>query len=410
MASDPPRVVARDRCGIVGRVTQRYDVAVVGLGPIGAGALRTAAGSGARVIGIGSPEPADLEAHDGVFASHYDSGRVTRHVDATWEWAELARRAIADYGTIAARSGIEFHRPVGVVYATHDPAEIAAVDAVVARLRAGAIDVERRSGYADERVALEAGATCFVEGGPAGHIDPRRLVAAQVACAAAAGATVQRTVARSLTRVGGGWRLELATGDAVEAERVVVAAGPHTDEVAGLPVVPAVSVRAEVVVMATVDADEQRRLAGLPSILAPVDDPVFLDVYLVPPTDYPDGAVRIKLGATRHAPIAMDDAPSRRAWMRGAAHAADLTALRRLTEQLIPGLRAGAWATKPCLITDTPSGLPYVDHLDDGLVLAAGCNGYAAKSGDAIGALAARLALNGAWTDPGLDAARFAIP
>lgn len=44
----------------------------------------------------------------------------------------------------------------------------------------------------------------------------------------------------------------------------------------------------------------------------------------------------------------------------------------------------------------------------DGLVLAAGGNGYAAKSADAIGALAADLLLAGTWSDPVLGPAPFA--
>ena len=35
--------------------------------------------------------------------------------------------------------------------------------------------------------------------------------------------------------------------------------------------------------------------------------------------------------------------------------------------------------------------------------MAVGTNGYAAKSADAIGALAAGLVVNGEWTDPDLD-------
>ena len=382
---------------------------MVGLGPMGAGALRRAAAVGASTTGIGSPEPVVLAEHAGPFASHYDSGRVTRHVDATWEWAELARRAIADYPTIERRSGIAFHRPVGVVYASDSAAEIAAVDAVVARLATLGVAVERRP-FRDDRVDLPAGVTCFIEGAPAGHVDPRRMTAAQTACAVADGATVVPDVVHAVERVGGGWRLHRASGDPVDARRVVLAGGPHTTEIDGLPAPPPCTVRAEVVVMAVVDAAEQERLAGLPSVLAPVDDPTFLDVYLVPPTVYPDGRVRIKLGATRHAPVELAGAEERRAWMRGDAHAIDLPVLRRLTEALIPGLRASAWETKPCLITDTPTGLPYVDHLGDGLVVATGCNGYAAKSGDAIGALAANLAIEGAWADPAVDPARLAIP
>ena len=62
------------------------------------------------------------------------------------------------------------------------------------------------------------------------------------------------------------------------------------------------------------------------------------------------------------------------------------------------------------MITDTPSGLPTVDHLAPGLVVAAGGNGYAAKSADAIGALAASLLLAGEWTDAVLDPAPFRRP
>jgi len=172
---------------------------------------------------------------------------------------------------------------------------------------------------------------------------------------------------------------------------------------------PDLRVRGETVVMATLDAPEQQRLAGLPSVLAPVDHQLFADVYLVPPAKYPDGSVRLKLGATRHSPIALDTADERRAWMSGDAHRADLDGLRSFVLDLVPGLRAEAWETKPCLLTDTPTGLPYVDLLADGLVIAAGCNGYAAKSGDAIGAMAAQLAIDGRWTDTVLAAERFAV-
>ena len=41
--------------------------------------------------------------------------------------------------------------------------------------------------------------------------------------------------------------------------------------------------------------------------------------------------------------------------------------------------------------------------------MAVGTNGYAAKSADAIGALAAGLALNGCWTDSELDATAFEL-
>ncbi|MGZ6982874.1 MAG: hypothetical protein ACXVH5_11965, partial [Ilumatobacteraceae bacterium] len=67
------------------------------------------------------------------------------------------------------------------------------------------------------------------------------------------------------------------------------------------------------------------------------------------------------------------------------------------------------WLTKPCLIPETPTKLPYLEIVEPGCVMAVGSNGYAAKSADAIGALAAGLVVNGRWTDTGLDERAFAL-
>ncbi|HEY4610397.1 MAG TPA: hypothetical protein VIH06_14370, partial [Ilumatobacteraceae bacterium] len=103
-------------------VATTYDVAVVGLGLVGAAALRylSAADSGSRCVGIGPAEPGDWANHAGVFASHYDSGRITRKLDRRREWAILACRAIEAYPGIEAASGISFHTPAGVLFADVD--------------------------------------------------------------------------------------------------------------------------------------------------------------------------------------------------------------------------------------------------------------------------------------------------
>ncbi len=184
----------------------------------------------------------------------------------------------------------------------------------------------------------------------------------------------------------------------------MVAAGPHADELEGVPR-PLIDVVAETVVLARVSAAEQQRLAGLPSIIVDgVDD----HLYIVPPTEYPDGNVYVKLGATRHEPWILGPA-ERRQWMRGRDHEADLDWLRTLMLGVLPDLQAESWSTKPCLIPDTPTKLPYVEVVEPGLVMAVGTNGYAAKSADAIGALAAGLVVNGEWTDPDLDEQSFKL-
>ena len=108
----------------------------------------------------------------------------------------------------------------------------------------------------------------------------------------------------------------------------------------------------------------------------------------------------MKLGATRHDQWVLSPA-ERREWMTGTHHEADLDWLRGLMLGVLPGLHADGWSTKPCLIPDTPTKLPYLEITEPGLVMAVGTNGYAAKSADAIGALAAGLVSStAAWTDP----------
>ncbi len=194
-------------------------------------------------------------------------------------------------------------------------------------------------------------------------------------------------------------------GTSIEATYVVVAAGPHADELTGIPCA-LIDVVAETVVLARVPAGEQRRLAGLPSII--VDDLANDHLYIVPPTEYPDGHVYVKLGATRRDRWVVS-ARERREWMSGTQHEADLEWLRGLLLGVLPGLRVESWSTKPCLIPDTPTKLPYLEIVETGLVMAVGTNGYAAKSADAIGALAAGLVCNGQWTDPELDPASFTL-
>ncbi|MEM7115085.1 MAG: FAD-dependent oxidoreductase, partial [Chloroflexota bacterium] len=54
-------------------------------------------------------------AHDGVFSSHYDQGRITRELDSTFEWALWAQRSIAAYRAIEEQSGIDFYFPCGAI-------------------------------------------------------------------------------------------------------------------------------------------------------------------------------------------------------------------------------------------------------------------------------------------------------
>jgi sarcosine oxidase len=384
-----------------------HDAAVVGLGLIGASTLRHLAHESTDVIGIGPPEPDVWSSHRGPFASHYDSGRITRRLDARLEWAVLASRSIEQYPAIERAAGVRFHRPVGCMFVRRDLTGIAHQRRVVSQLKLpvtiGSTDqLPERS----DRYSLPSGWTVLNEPAPAGHIDPRTMLRAQLVIAAAHGAQIERTSVTGVARRrGGGFRIRCANGRVVDAARVLVATGAYMNGL--LPAPLAASVLPEAIVLGRIARAEAARLSGLPSLIHLLDHASVDDVYVVPPTRYPDGHFYVKMGGSNAAAVPLRSADEMREWMAGGAADGQLPVMESILRALLPGVSFEGFTMKPCLITDTIHGLPFVDQVEDGLFVAAGGNGHAAKSADAIGALAAGLVRTGAWPDRELERSAF---
>ena len=382
------------------------DLAIVGLGLVGSAALRHAAARSDRVVGIGPAEPPDWPAHDGPFASHYDSGRITRRLDARTEWAVLATRAIGEYAGITARSGIDFHRAAGLAFVRDDADGIANLQRV-----ADEVDIPIEVGPVADTLAdlpylsFPAGFTAIREPAPAGSIDPRRMIAAQLRVAELDGALVARDVVVSIRPSLSGYELLTRAGRTHQAQEVLIAAGSYGNGLVDRPL--AAGVRPEAVVLGEIGPDDVERLARMPSIIHLLADPELDDVYIVPPVKYPDGRWYVKLGGSRRGDEVLGDAAAMNDWMRPGQADDRLPALQEALQSILPDVTFTSWRTRPCLITDTESQLPYIDRLDSGVCVALGGNGHAAKSADAIGALAAGLALDGAWTDDQLGRDTF---
>lgn len=376
------------------------DVAAVGLGLVGSAALRYLADTDLSVVGIGPAEPDGWVDHDGPFASHYDSGRVTRRIDAQREWSILASRSIEQYRTIEQRSGIAFHSPVGHLFVRNDQKGLADQKAVAEEFDLpvtwGATADEQPGG-----LVFPEGYTTLNEPGPAGHIDPRMLVSAQLRLAEAHGAKVLRTHASSLKRVKSGFEI-VCGSTTVRADQVLISTGAYGNDL--LPEPLAMSVRPEAVILAEV----REPISDMPSVIYLLDSPHFDDTYFVPPVRYPDGKWYLKMGGSHASAGVFETESEMNAWMRSDQADAQLDQMRAIVESVLPDLDVMSWHMKPCLITDTQSGLPYVDELEEDLFVALGGNGHAAKSSDALGALAANLVETGAWNDSELDQAAFA--
>lgn len=388
--------------GAVG-IGSSADVAVIGLGLIGAAAVRHLAAAGADVVGVGPPEPTDWTTHEGVFSSHYDSGRVTRFFDSRYEWAELARRSIAAYGTLEAETGIPFHRPTGVLYATPHVDRARAIAGVAAQIGRAAPTVSAAGELDTTPYRLPADLTIIVEDGGAGHLDPRAMVQAQLAAATASGARLVRVEVVSWDQQDGGVECRLVDGGVIRAGRVLIAAGAYTTRL--LPSL-ALSIKSETTILGRVDPNVLPELEGWPALLYDIDHPLVDEVYIVPPVPFPDGAWYVKMGCNTAFDRYLTVEDEMTEWMRGTDIEAQHEVMDEVLRSIVPDLPLLDTAVKPCLVTYTEHGLPYVDRVGERVFVAAGGNGSGAKSSDALGSIAARLVLAGHWDDP-LPASSF---
>ncbi|MEM9350747.1 MAG: FAD-binding oxidoreductase [Pseudomonadota bacterium] len=364
-------------------------IAVLGAGLIGSAAARHLALAGHDVTLIGPGEPKDWAGHRGVFASHYDEGRITRGIDFTPFWAEVSRASIGRYGDIAAASGIDFFTEVGGVMAALDLSRVAEDGA------AAGLDLHRLAPVEARALGYHLPNTVSVlhEASRAGHISPRRLVAAQQAAGAALGVSRVEEVVHEVN-------LGRVTTDQSEHEfdQVLWAAGgfgaPHLD----LPL----NVQGRTVVYFEISEAEALRRAQMPTLI--LENGRVIDIYLLPPIRYPDGRWYFKIGGGPHDRPLRTEMEMRR-WFKSGGDPEAARSLSAIFRTLVPDAAVVSESIAPCVTTYTPDDLPVIGRLDDRTCVAtAGC-GRGAKCSDELGRLGA-LAVTGD-VDARLDPGRF---
>ena len=366
-------------------MSKRLKLAVVGRGLIGSAAARHLATMGHDVVLIGPDEPADYAQHDGVFGSHYDEGRITRVLDSQPFWMQANRASIARYGEIAAASGVEFFRAVGVLHVgANDNADLAAL-AGIATAAGIACDV-LDDAMLDERfpfLETNSGMRGYFERHNAGYISPRRLVRAQTIAARHAGAQLVAEPALGITESASGATIRTRSGN-VDVDRVLVAAGGHTPSLLGMSL--GVDVYARTVAMFRLDAVEAQRLQCMPSMrcFGPRGD----DPYILPPIVYPGGQVWLKLGSDP-VDVRLEGEREIGDWFRsgGSIDVADA-----LQAQLLKRIRAFRFEERrvvPCMTTFGSTDLPCIGPVSSRVTVAFGCYGKSAKCSDELGRLGA---------------------
>ena len=370
---------------------------VIGRGLIGSAAARHLAETTDGVLCIGPDEPQDIANHTGVFASHYDEGRLTRIFDPAHEWSITAKRSIERYRDLQDRSGIGFFTPTGFL-GLGDPATdynrrgASAANlngAVLEQLDAAAI----RTRFPFLTVADDADG--IVETGTAGHISPRRLVKAQTVLAEQAGASIIRQAASAVRPVTNAIEVELADGSTVQADKVLIATGAFTTPCGICPVDLSLTTYGRTVVLARVEGDAIDVLRNMPTMVVSANG-----AYILPPILYPDGHSYVKIGIGTDADPQFETLAGLQGWFKGPGSDDDRVEFTRFLTTLIPVLKdCQHWQTASCAVTKTASGLPVIDFVhDDRIAVAVGGCGKGAKGSDEWGRIAADLVRNADWT------------
>jgi sarcosine oxidase len=358
-------------------------LAVVGRGLIGSAAARHLSKMGHEVALIGPSEPPDYAHHDGVFGSHYDEGRITRRLEPHPYWMQMNRASISRYGEIAAESGIDFYREVGVLHiGTSDSPDVALIReiALAAGIPCEAFEdasLAKRFPFLRSTKAMRG----VFESVDAGYISPRRLVQAQTVAAQQAGARIVDERALGISESGSGVTIKTKSGS-IEAERVLVAAGGHTASLLGRSF--GFKVFARTVAMFRLDEAEVRRLTGMPPMRC--FGPKGMNPYILPPIRYPDGHAWLKLGSDP-VDIELENEADIKGWFRsgGSTHVAD--GLQAQILDRIRDLRFEERRVEPCMTTFSDSGLPQIGPLSNRVAVAFGCYGKSAKCSDEMGRL-----------------------
>lgn len=364
-------------------------IAVIGRGLIGSAAARHLAKAGHEVVLIGPGEPTEKTTHAGVFASHYDEGRITRKLDPWPFWSRVSRAAIGRYAEIEAESGVSFFSAVGAMMA--GPADGDLMGRVEAVAEEAGFAFDRYEGAALAKrfpyFQFPEGTLALHEPSGAGHISPRRLVRAQGIAAQRAGARIVEATASGFSETPAGVTVETDAGP-VQADRVLVAAGGFTNML--LPGALPVKVHARTVALFEIDEDEAARLSGQPSLI--YLKPNGEDPYLLPPIRYSDGRIRLKLGGDPE-DVRLEGTEAIKAWFRSGGSSQVADALTGQVRERMPGLAIRNVTRDACVTTYTERDTPIIGALSDRVAVAvAGC-GRGAKCSDELGRLGAEAVL-----------------
>lgn len=351
---------------------------VVGAGLAGAATAWGLARRGHEVTVVERTEPAALD------GSSHGSARIFRYAYTEQFWVDLVVRARAGYTELEKLSGQQLIAPADSLDfgPLRDPATIAPLLDV-----AGVVNEVLTAAQSRARWPQIAVDTDVLWHAGAGVIDARSTVLALLAAAEAEGARVlTRWPVQGVERTATGYRVTAHDGSAVDAERVVVAAGGWLPDLLDRLPLPA-AFRAAVPTLKVT----QENAFHFPYREGPVAWPTFIhknaaiEMYGLPggrDADFRGQKLAQFLGGRHISSAAAQD---------GRIDPVNQRRIVEYAKRYLPGVVPEPYATTTCLFTTIVNQDFLVDGVD-GLTLVSPCSGHGAKFAPLLGDIAADVA------------------
>ncbi len=380
-----------------------FDTIVVGKGLMGTAAAKYLCANGQNIAVIGADEPEDLNKAT-VYASHYDQGRVQRIIGRNDLWTRLNMESVNAYQQLQNQTGIKFHYGVGCLYVS-----LLKHDAYLQQLPARAEQFQFPLNLYNNGEALQSAFPDFVfpaeamgnfEGAPSGHINPRKLIEAQLAVCKLQRATVISDSVVLVEKTNGMVDVLTESGKKYTAKKVLLCAGAFANFLQLMKRRLALCLKSETVLLAKVSEEEAMRLAELPSLLYDLKTDQLDDIYLVRPLQYPDGDWYLKMGCNLSTDIIFSSLEAIQHWFRAGRSDINLEILKEALHKILPDINVKEYFTKRCIVTQTQHKNQYIGGIEDGVYIATGGNGYSAMCSDAVGKIAAHVVLHDQFPEP----------
>jgi sarcosine oxidase len=231
----------------------------------------------------------------------------------------------------------------------------------------------------------------FYEPAPAGHINPRLLIQAQQTAFEKNGGKMFNETVKKINLEKNVIKVICFSGQIFEAKKVLLATGAFTNLFELLRAKIELKLKSESTVLIKVEENQALRLQSLPALLYKINQPGIQDIYLIQPVKYPDENYYLKVGANISGDQFFTTSDEIKNWFNCSA-GLDVSGLLQAAHEILPQLSCSEYFEKRCIVCYTPHGKPYIGAIGNfGLYLAAGGNGYAAMSSDALGKIAATM-------------------